>query len=406
MLKKNIWIINQYTGSPYYGMNYRSYYLAKELVRNDNSVTIFAGSYSHLFTHVPNVKSTFTKESIDSIDYIWVKTPRYKSSKSIGRILNMLVFMIKLFFFNIYSIKKPDVIIISSLSLFPVLNAYIWSKIFKIEFIFEVRDLWPLTLVDIGGFSKFHPLVILLGWFEKLGYKKAKYVVSLLPNAKEYMLSRGMKAEKFRHIPNGISLEEVQNYKNIDEQIKKQIPKNKFVVGYLGTMGIANALEYFLEAAKMLIENPEIHFVLVGKGGEKSKLQKFCKVHQLTNVTFINPIPKIEVQSMLQQFDLCYIGWHKEKIYEYGISANKIFDYMYSAKPILHSISIKDDIIQKSKSGITIEAEDSSLIKKSILTFALKSELELTEMGKNAKEYVLKHHIYSALTDEYMELLV
>jgi len=92
--KKNIWIINQYTGSPHYGMNYRSYYLAKELVSEGDSVTVFAGSYSHLFSHYPKTDGLFTKESIDDIDYIWVKTPKYKSSKSIGRVFSMLVFMI------------------------------------------------------------------------------------------------------------------------------------------------------------------------------------------------------------------------------------------------------------------------------------------------------------------------
>ena len=93
MKNKNIWIINQYTGSSYYGMNYRSYYLAKEFVQNGHSVTIFAGSYSHLFTNLPKVKGCFTKETIDNINYIWVKTPKYKSSKSVGRVFNMLIFM-------------------------------------------------------------------------------------------------------------------------------------------------------------------------------------------------------------------------------------------------------------------------------------------------------------------------
>lgn len=404
-MKKNIWIINQYTGSPYYGMNYRSYYLAKELIQNEYSVTIFAGSYSHLFTNLPKSKGTFTPENIEGIDYIWVKTPKYKSSKSIARVFNMLVFMFRLLSFGVRSIKKPDIIIISSLSLFPIINAYIWSKIFKIEFILEVRDLWPLSLIEVGGFSKYHPLVLLLGWFEKFGYKKAKYVVSLLPNSMNYMQSRGMETQKFKYIPNGINLQEVQNYQDIDAKTLKSIPNDKFIVGYLGTIGIANALEYFLEAAEILKENHSIHFVLVGKGGEKSRFEQFCKDKKLSNVTFIDPIAKIQVQGMLGEFDLCYIGWHKEKMYEYGISANKIFDYMYSQKPILHSISIDNDIVESSGSGLRIEAENSILIAESILALSSMSNEELSIMGANAKEYVLKYHTYEALGKRYMELL-
>ncbi len=404
-MKKNIWIINQYTGSPYYGMNYRSYYLAKELIQNEYSVTIFAGSYSHLFTNLPKSKGTFTPENIEGIDYIWVKTPKYKSSKSIARVFNMLVFMFRLLSFGVRSIKKPDIIIISSLSLFPIINAYIWSKIFKIEFILEVRDLWPLSLIEVGGFSKYHPLVLLLGWFEKFGYKKAKHVVSLLPNSMNYMQSRGMETQKFKYIPNGINLQEVQNYQDIDAKTLKSIPNDKFIVGYLGTIGIANALEYFLEAAEILKENHSIHFVLVGKGGEKSRFEQFCKDKKLSNVTFIDPIAKIQVQGMLGEFDLCYIGWHKEKMYEYGISANKIFDYMYSQKPILHSISIDNDIVESSGSGLRIEAENSILIAESILALSSMSNEELSIMGANAKEYVLKYHTYEALGKRYMELL-
>ena len=159
-MNKNIWIINQYTGSPYHGMNYRSYYLAKEFVKTGHNVTIFSGSFSHLFINLPKTKGLFTEENIDGINYIWVKTPKYKSSKSFSRLLNMLAFMFVLFCFNIFKMKKPDKIIISSLSLFPVLNAYIWSKIFKIEFIFEVRDIWPATLIEMGNISKTHPLVL------------------------------------------------------------------------------------------------------------------------------------------------------------------------------------------------------------------------------------------------------
>ena len=404
MDKKNIWIINQYTGSSYYGMNFRGYYFAKEFVASGHEVTIFTGTYSHLFFNYPKTDGMFTKESIDDIDYIWVKTPKYKSSKSLGRVFNMFAFMINLFFFNIFKIKKPNIIIISSLSLFPILNAYIWAKIFKIEFIFEVRDIWPLTLIEVGNMSKYHPLVIFLRWFEKLGYKKAKYVVSLLPHAKEYMVSQGLSENKFRHIPNGINIEEVQNYQEVSDEIKNLLPQNKFIVGYVGTLGIANALKYFLEASKKLKNNSQIHFVLVGKGDEKNKLQEYCKANQLSNVTFINPIPKIQVQSMLRLFDVCYIGWHNISIYKHGISANKIFDYMYSAKPILHSISIRDDIIKNAKCGISIEAENSEKIKKAILQLLKMNKDELKRMGENGKEYVISNHSYVKLAKIYREL--
>lgn len=230
-------------------------------------------------------------------------------------------------------------------------------------------------------------------------------MVSLLPNAKKHMISRGMSKHKYINIPNGVNLQEVENYKNISETITKKLPESKFIVGYIGTIGLANALDYFLEAAEKLRKNTLIHFVLVGKGGEKHKLQEYCRINKLPNVTFISPIPKIQVQSMLQLFDACYIGAHKHNIYKYGVSANKIFDYMYSAKPIIYSIESGDNLITSAKCGISITSEDSEEIKEAILKLALMNKDELLEMGRCGKEYVIKYHDYNILSRSYKKIM-
>jgi len=403
-MNKHIWIINQYTGGPKYGMNYRSYYLAKEFKKNGAEVTIFAGSYSHLFSSLPKVDGFFTNEKVDEIDFIWVKTPVYKNSKSIGRMWNMLVFMLMLFFLKVKSMKKPDVIIISSLSLFPIINAYFWAKKFDAKLIFEIRDLWPQTLIELGNMSERHPLVLFLGFFEKFGYKHADRVVSLLSNSKKYMQDKGMHDSKFQYIPNGIDLNEVLNIEKLDERFKSKLPQDKFIVGYVGTIGIANALSYLIESAKELRSNTKIHFVIVGKGGEKEKLVNIVAKEKLCNVTFIEAIPKTQVQSMLSHFSICYIGWHKKNIYKYGISANKLFDYMYSAKPILHSIDIPVDIVNIAKCGFSVKAENSKEISKAILEMLKINNDERMEMGMNGKQYVLDYHTYENLAKQYKEL--
>ena len=400
----NIWIINQYTGTPTYGMNYRSYYLAKTLMGNGAKVTIFSGSYSHLFTSFPHTDGMFTYEKIDDVDFYWVKTPKYARSKSIGRVWNMLSFTFKLFFFRTKKLQKPDVIIISSLSLFPVINAYFWAKKFNAKLIFEVRDLWPQTLIELGNFSNSHPLIRFLGFFETFGYKKADYVVSLLPHAKAYMQTRGMLPEKFRYIPNGIELEEVNMPQKLNDQIRSQIPENRFIIGYVGTIGIANAMEYLIEAANLLKAHKEIHFVIVGKGGEKVNLQRKASEYNLHNITFIDPIPKSQVQSMLKHFDICYLGWHAKRIYQYGISANKLFDYMFSKKPILHSIDIENDPVTIAKCGMTVPAEDPKAIAEGIIILYRTEDSKLQTMGHNGKKYVLEHHTYKVLAKQYEEL--
>ncbi len=403
-MPKTVWIINQYAGSPHIGMNFRSYYLAKELQHQDHHVTVFSGSFSHLFANPPKVAKTFTKERIDTIDYIWVKLPRYRASKSAKRLLSMLLFALKLFFFNPYSLKKPDVIIISSLSLFPVLNAYLWSKLFKAKLIVEVRDIWPLSLVELGNISASHPLVILLSWLERFAYRHADYVVSLLPKAKEHMVAQGLNPEKFIYIPNGIDLEELQHPQPLPPSVVSELPRDKFIVGYAGTLGIANALDYFLEAALLLKEVPAIHFVLVGNGSEKEALINFAQTKQLYNVTFIEAIAKTQIPSMLQYFDVCYIGWHRYPLYRFGISANKLFDYMYAQKPILHSVEAGNDPIADAACGISVAPENPQAIADAVMTLYAMNEQERRLLGERARTYVVEHHSYRALAQRYSAL--
>jgi len=189
----------------------------------------------------------------------------------------------------------------------------------------------------------------------------------------------------------------------LPKEIELKVPKEKFVVGYTGTVGIANALKYLLEAAKNLQDNRDIVFVIVGDGKEKPNLEK--QYGNLENIIFIEPIKKSQVQSMLELFDVCYIGWNKENIYKYGISANKLFDYMYSAKPIVHSYSGKSDIVELSKCGITVEATNTLAIKDAILEFYSMSKEQREVIGYRGKEYVLNYFTYEKLADKFLKSL-
>ena len=403
-MNKNIWIINQYAGSPDYGMNYRSYYLGKELVNRGYNVTLFTASYTHQRRKLPTINHNFTVEDIGGIRYIWVKVPTYPSSKSLGRFWSMLIFFVRLFFYKSKKINYPKEIIISSLSIFPVLNAYVWSKKFKINFIFEVRDLWPQSLIDLAGVSKYHPLVLFMRWFENLGYKKAKYTVSLLPLAKNHMLQKGLKIDKFIYNPNGISLDEMDDIKFLNKASKNKLPKDKFIVGYTGAIGIANAIESFVYAGEYLKEYDDIRLVLVGDGKNKESIKKKAKQKGLRNIVFIDSIPKDEIQSMLQMFEVCFIGWHDKKIYEFGISANKLFDYMYSGKPILHAFSGNGDLVKMANCGLTVKAQNPTAIAEGIIKMYNLSKDRRDKLGENGRKYVLEYHTYKTITDSYENL--
>ena len=394
-MKNNIWIINQYCGSKVHGMNFRSWYFAKELKKKGHHPHIISASYSHLFYKLPVTKGKFTLENVDGIPFTWVKVSKYKGSKSIGRVLVMIQFMLNLFLLPKKKLQNPDVIIVSSLSPLPIINAYLWSIKYKAKLIFEVRDIWPLSLIEIGGFSKLNPLVLFFGWFEKFAYKKADKVISLLPNAKPHMVSRGLEKDKFVHIPNGFNVEEMKKSKELDKSISNLIPKNKFIVGYTGSLGASNAMEYLIEASNLLENNENIHFVIFGKGQHLEKLKNNAK----NNVSFLGQIDKSQIQSAISFFDVCYIGWHNHSLYRFGISPNKIFDYMYAGKPIIHSVNTTNDFVEIADAGISIPPENPKEIANIVIEISKIEDKKLKEWGKNGKKYVEENHTFSHLTE-------
>ena len=402
---KTIWIINEYAGSPYHGMEYRHYYLAKELVKRGYNLYVITASYSHLFANLPDVKKSFKIEKIDGIDYVWVKVPKYKNSWDKKRVIKWVVFTFKtLFKLPVKDMATPDIIILSPMAPFPIVSAYRWSRRFKAKLIFEVKDIWPLSLIEIGGYSRCHPFILVMGLFEKFAYKKSDKIISVLPLAYKHIENMRLNNDKFTYIPNGISLDELEQKKPLSDEIKSFIPENKFIIVYAGTFGIANALEYLLKAASLLKDCKDIHFILVGKGMEENNLKELTKNLELSNISYIPPVPKNQVQEILKLCKVCYIGLKDNKLFKYGVSPNKLFDYMFSSKPIIYSINSGNKPVDDANCGITVEAENPEAIADAILKLYNMTEEQRNTLGKNGKEYVLKYHTYEKITDKFEEI--
>lgn len=402
MKKKTIWILNQTAGKADSGWGERHYFLSKYWVEKGYEVKIISGSYNHLFTKQPSATNKwFTYEDIeDKIQFCWVKTPYYTGS-GFEKFWSNLVYTFKIFFLSEEKLKKPDVIIVSSMPIFPVLAGWYLKKKYNTKkLIIEIRDLWPLTPIYLKGYSKNHPLIKIVGWFEKFAYKKADSIVSLLPNAGEYISKISKDTSKFNYIPNGID-EKLLGDEDISDEIKRKIPTNKFIIGYAGTIGLANAMEYFIEAS-LLIRESNIHFVLVGNGYLKSEFLN--KVKNAKNITFIGKLKKSKVQSILKYFDVCYVGRYSSPLYKHGVSYNKYFDYMLSCKPILESSELIKDPVELSGCGIIVAPENAQAIVDGVHKMYEMSAEERLVFGKKGYEYVKEFHNFNYLSDLYLKL--
>jgi len=395
---QTIWLINQYGSTPETAMGGRHYYLAQELAKKGYNVYLVAGRYSHLLRQPKQFSEPYMIEKIDTnFSFVWVNVPEYQEAHSKQRVLNWFKFSWALTKLPSIITDHPDAILYSSPSPIGYIGAKYLANKFKAKFIFEVRDIWPLTLIELGGHSPKHPFVRFMQWIEDRAYKKSDYVFSNLFNAVEHMTSRGLNPKKFNWIPNGISIDEVMNKDDLSPEVLSQLPKNKFIVGYTGTIGVANAIDDLIDAAKLLSAYKDIHFVLVGSGKEKQYLVQKSLDLGLDNITFIDAIPKKQIQSMLNTFDICYIGWQKNSLYRFGIAPNKLPEYLFSAKPVIHAFSGKGDIVELAYAGLTIDAENPALIAESILQLYHLPEHERQAMGQRGKEYVLQHLDYSKI---------
>ena len=194
----NILIINHYAGSKSHGMEFRHFYLSQELMKKGHNVMIVAADYSHVRTNNPCIKDTSYKiERIEGINYLWIKTPKYKSN-SIFRILNIKVFNIKLLFLTNKIIKlfNPDKVISSSTYTLDIWPSYYLAKKANCNLIYEIHDLWPLSPIEIGGYSKRHPYIMLIQAAEDFAYKNSDSVISILPNVSNYLELKKYPLEK------------------------------------------------------------------------------------------------------------------------------------------------------------------------------------------------------------------
>ncbi|MBL7764908.1 MAG: glycosyltransferase family 4 protein [Chitinophagaceae bacterium] len=398
---QTIWIINQFAGTHTSGWGERHFYFSQYWIKRGCRVQIISGSYNHMFNELPKTTGHFTQEVVEGIPFCWVKTPVY-NPKSMMRFWSFLVFAFKILFLPVRQLGKPDIIVVSSMPIFPILTGYWLKRKYKAsKLIFEIRDIWPLTLILLGNKSPNHPAVRFIGWFEKFGYKKADLIVSLLPNAREHFEEIAGCGHKFRYIPNGLESKVLQS-EPLDAKITDVIPENRFIIGYTGTIGLANALEFFVEAAGLLKKDTRFHFVIVGEGYLKQELMDKSK--DFGNITFISKIRKNQVQTMIQYFDICFVGRNDTPLFKHGVSANKYFDYMLAGKPVLDSNNKIKDPIELSGGGIIVQPDSAQAIVQGILDLFQMTKTERAEMGQRGKQYIEQHHSIEHLAMEYFKL--
>jgi len=402
----NLLIINHNAGRPDLGYMFRPYYLAKEWISLGHSVTIIGSTFSH----VRKGTTKPGKETYDGIEYLWIKSRRYNGN-GLGRLIGMIQFITKIWFRakSLSARYKPDIVIASSTYPLDIFPARRIARDSRAQLCFELHDLWPLSPKELGGYSKRHPFILVMQIAEDYYCKYADKVISIIPLAKDYLIGRGLDGRKYFHVPNGVSLEEWKDSETLFPELAEKIINIKsqfdFLIAYAGAHGIANALNTLLLASRIL-SNKSVGVVLIGGGPEKENLIKQSRSLGLNNVFFFDTVPKKQIPALLGEFDALYIGLQKESLFRFGISPNKVFDYMMAGKPIIQAIDSGNNLVEEANCGVYAEAENADEVAKAILKLKSLSTKERHELGHNGKEYVLKNHTYSVLAKNFLDSII
>ena len=405
MGKKSICIVNQYASTPHSGMGCRHHYISRSLVKKGYDVTIVSASFSHILNQEVKIKGFYRIKYVDGIRYIWLKTLKYKDVHSKLRVINWFIFAFALLNLPKYLTFSPNLFIYSSPS--PI-GSYSIKKLaarLNSKYVYEIRDIWPKTLIKLGGISSKNPIIKLMQWCEDYAYKHCNAACSNLENSIVHMENHGLSKNKFSWIPNGIDLEEVEKNKTLISPYKNIINREKFTIGYTGSIGLANSVNTLVDVAYKLTSYADIQIVIIGDGKNIDELKRNVKNNNLNNVLFLKRIKKKYIYSTLCLFDVCYIGWNNNSLYEFGIAANKIPEYMIAGKPIIHSYSGNCDPVSRAGSGITVPAESSIEIKNAILKLYNMDEIEMKNIGEKGQIFAKKYYDYSKISNKYINFL-
>lgn len=410
-MTKVIWYCLPSATTPKKGTRNRAYYLSKAFQEMGLQPYVIGASFHPYLMQEMQVSDSLLLDQTEQVPYIWLKTPRYHKN-GIKRIIHMFYYAYALWRNEkkIASItQKPDIIIVSSPDsiCFPI--AAKLAQKYQAKIIFEIRDLWPLTLIQIKKTLRFNPIVLLMQWIEKQVRKKADHVVSVLPNAFSFLKTKGFENDRYTYIPNGFGFDDQSDGSEncstvIINTINKLKKQNKFIIGYLGTHGVFNALEQLVAAMELLQKrgNGTIHAVLVGDGCHKKQLIEKAKT--LGNMTFLDKIPASQSQSFLAMMNVLFIGWHPLPVYDFGISPDKIFQYMLAGKAIIHAVETAHDPTQIAKSAFIVTPNSPPILANKLEEVNQLPQAALDEMGVRGKEYVRAHHDYRQLAKKYAEL--
>ena len=402
-LKKTIWYINKYASPPGANGGLRGLSLAKEFKKLGHEAIVVNSRSNHYIvkpeTGGEPIGGGFTISHHWGVSTFTHRSITYIKTSSLRRILSWLHFEWGLLRLPTQKLPEPTHIIVSSLSLLTILNGYRLARKFKSRLIFEIRDIWPLSLTIESSYSLTNPLVMVLSWIEKFGYEKADVVVGTMPNLKEHVHRVAGQTVRVESI--GLGLDP-----DLTESLKAK-PSNRkhpgIVFTYSGSIGRANALPIILDVFAELDPHTNIEFHLYGKGDYLQDLKQRYETSR--NIFFHGEVARSQLMQMLQDSDALILSAENSEIWRYGQSLHKVVEYMASARPIIAVYSGFPSMIDEAECGVFVDPSNQQEIVRAITNMANLSAKKRQEIGDRGRQWIVKHRTYRKLAMQYLTVM-
>lgn len=374
-----------------------------------HDITVLAGDLNvQLLSKKKEYKNKFVlKTNQDGIEVFRCNVSESYNSSFLGRLWSYFSFVFSSTYAGLFKVKgKYDVILVTSPPLFVGITAYILSVFKRTPFLFEIRDLWPESAIDTGVL-KSKPIIKFAYWFEKFIYKKAKVINVLTPAFYTKLVEdKGVSKDKLIEIPNAADFEMSDDLlTNFDyKQFRADLGWNdKFVITYVGAHGVANGLHQINETAALL-KDTNVHFVLIGNGMKKEELKAQAESLNLSNVSYLDAMPKKEVLKYVLAADMGTSVLIKNDTFK-TVYSNKTFDYMSCKKPILMAIDgVSRELVEEANAGIFVEPENPHDFAAKIQQY-MNNEALKVKQGESGYQYAKQYFDRTYLALKYLDEL-
>ncbi len=403
-----IWYLSAYDQP--FGQSQRTFEFSKYFTKSGYQVTFFTNAYCHFTKR--NVRKIplsrlWVTETINDVRIVWMKTYNYKGN-GIGRLINGITnsFVYSIFLFR--SRQKPNVIVAPSV---PIIIGYfglISAKVAKTNFIYEIRDLWPIVLVQMGYFTE-HSLVFkLFRYMEKKIYKEADAIVSTIDNVNDHIVNCLGYKKEVTIIPNGIDISKYHSeIENANTNITSDYDNN--IIMYVGGFSNDHDVENIVFAAEILWKQQKgfYQFHIYGNGPNKNKCINLAVQSGILgkNIFFYEPAPKESLIRLQRKAKILLVALKDTPAFQYGLNLNKVLHYFLSKRPVIISSNNEDNIIRRANAGLSIAASKPIELANALIQLMSLRQDELDLLGNNGFKYLLDNLEICKLGDRYINLL-